>query len=404
MPLTDKEIRTFKPKDSNYKRFDSHGLHMIVTPAGGRLWRLKYAFNGKENLLALGKYPDVSLAQARERRDEARKLLAQGVDPNAAKAAEKKKGEQTFEAVTRLWLTTLRETPRNAEMILHRLEKYVFPWLGRKSIHELTGQDVLAVVRRTADRGATEMSRRLLQYIRRTLDHAVIEGLLPLNPAAGLTKALPRPVTKHHAAIITPKDVGPLMRALDGYDGSFVVACALKLLALTFVRQGELRGATWAEIDLDTAEWRIPAERMKMKRPHVVPLSRQAVGILRELHALTGPDGFVFPSIRTKARVMSENTINAGLRRLGYEKDQMTGHGFRSMASTILHEQGWPTDVIERQLAHVERDTVKAAYNHAEHLPERRKMMRAWADYLDGLKTGGRIVPIRTTAINAEPN
>lgn len=403
MPLTDKEIRSFKPKESNYKRFDSRGLFVLVTPAGGRLWRLKYSFNGKEKLLALGQYPDVSLAMARDRRDDARRLLAQGLDPGAEKERQAKAAASTFEAISREWLASFVPgmTPANAEMILDRLVKNIFPYIGRRPIHELTAQDVLAVIKRIADRGAVETARRILQYVRRVFDYAVLHGYAPFNPSVGLSRALPRPVVKHHAAITSPKAIGPLLRALDGYTGSFVVACALKLAPLLVLRPGELRHMEWQDVDMDAPdgpEIRLPAERMKMKRPHVVPLSKQAVAILESLRPLTGPDGYVFPSIRTKARPMSENSVTAALRRMGYDKTEQTGHGFRSTFSTLMHEGGWASEIIERQLAHEDRDKVRAAYSSAQHLPERRKMMQAWADFLDGLMAGGKVTPIRAKA------
>lgn len=400
MPLTDKEIRALKPKESNYKRFDSQGLFLLVTPAGGRLWRWKYRFGGREKLLALGKYPTVTLADARLRRDEARRSLANGDDPGALKKQEKTKAENTFEAVACAWLESFQAgmKPKTVGLIKSRLERNAFPAFGSKPIHEVTAQEVLGMAKRVEARGTLETARRTLQVVRRILDNAVIQGLVPYNVASGLSRALPRPQVKHYAAIVDTREIGPLLRAIDSFEGSYVVRCALKLQPLTFVRPGELRFAEWGEINLDKAEWRIPGSRMKAGRPHIVPLSRQSVKILQEVQLVSGEGRFLFPSIRTNDRPMSENTINAALRRLGYAKDEMTSHGFRSMASTVLHEQGWASDVVERQLAHVEKNRVKAAYCHAEHLPERRRMMQSWADFLDGLKSGAKVSPIRAVS------
>jgi len=271
----------------------------------------------------------------------------------------------------------------------------VIPWLVARPIGEITAPELLAVLRRIEHRGAIETTHRALQNCSQIFRYAVVTGRAERDPAADLRGAFPSARKKHHASIIDPKAIGDLLRAIDGYHGSFITQCALKIAPLVFVRPGELRRAEWAEFNLEGAEWRIPAARMKMKEQHIVPLSRQAVACLRELHALTGSGRYVFPGARTNGRPMSENTVNAALRRLGFAKDEMTGHGFRSMASTLLNEQGWHKDAVERQLAHAERDEVRAAYNYAQHLDERRRMMQAWADYLDGLKSGAEVVPIR---------
>lgn len=275
------------------------------------------------------------------------------------------------------------------------LESFAFPWIGARPISDITAPELLAVLRRVESLGKLETTQRLKRVCGQIFRYAVATGRAERDPSADLRGVLKTGKVRHRASITDPAKVGELLRAMDGFAGSLVVACALKFAPLVFVRPGELRKAEWAEFDLDAGEWRIPAERMKMRQPHLVPLSHQAVAILRELYPLTGSGRYVFPSIRSMARPMSENTITVALRRLGYTGDEMTGHGFRSMASTLLHEQGWPSDVIERQLAHAERNKVKAAYNYAEHLPQRRKMMQAWADYLDGLKGGGKVIPIK---------
>jgi len=375
----------------------------MVTPKGGKWWRFKYRFEGKEKLLSLGTYPDVSLADARERREVARKLLAQGVDPGAARKerlASAKEDALTFETVARQWYEKKRSfwTIGTAERILRRLEKDLVPPLGAKPIKQINPRQILDAVQIIEQRGCKETARRALQDCGAIFRYAFANTLIEMDPMPATRGAiLPTPVV-HHASITEPRAVGGLMRALWGYEGSPVTSAALQLAALTFVRPGELRHAEWSEIDTEAAEWRIPAHKMKMRSPHIVPLSRQVLSVLEGLRPLTGVGGYLFPSERTIERPMSENTVNAALRRLGYSKEEMTGHGFRSLASTLLNEQGWNRDAIERQLAHAERNGVRAAYNYAEFLPERRKMMQAWADYLDALREGGKVVPIFRTA------
>jgi len=409
MPLTDTAIRSAKPQAKPFKLFDGGGLHLIVTPTGGRWWRWKYRFGGKAKGLSFGVYPDVSLKSAREKRDAARKQVAAGVDPGAARKAEKlaKAGAESFEAIAREWHAKFSPgwAASHGDRILRRLENDIFPWLGKRPIAEIKAPELLAVLRRIESRGALETTHRAMQNCGQVFRYAVATGRTERDPTGDLRGALPPPKEKHHASIIEPKRVAELLRAIDSYQGFFATKCALQLAPLVFVRPGELRKAEWPEIDLDKGEWRIPAERMKMREQHIVPLSRQAVEILRELEPLTNrsmpsrPNAlcYVFPSARTRERPMSENAILAALRRMGYTKEEMTGHGFRSMASTLLHEQGWNHQVIERQLAHAERNAVSAAYNFAEHLPERRKMMQAWADYLDGLKTSANVIPLFKT-------
>ncbi|MEW5864176.1 MAG: integrase arm-type DNA-binding domain-containing protein [Pseudomonadota bacterium] len=406
MPLTDTAIRSAKPKAKTVKLFDGGGLYLEINPAGGKWWRWKYRYGGKEKRLSLGVYPDVSLKAAREKRDAARRQLIAGIDPAQARRAEKlaQAGAESFEAIAREWHAKFSPgwVASHGDRILRRLERDVFPWIGKRPIAEIKAPELLAVLRRIESRGALETAHRALQNCGQIFRYAVATGRAERDPTRDLRGALPAPKEKHHASITDPKRIGELLRAIDAYQGFFVTKCALRLAPLVFVRPGELRKAQWAEIDLDKAEWRIPAERMKMREQHIVPLSRQAVAILRELEPLTNraipskPDAprYVFPSARSRSRPMSENAVLAALRRMGYTKDEMTGHGFRSMASTLLHEQGWNHQVIERQLAHAERNAVSAAYNFAEHLPERRKMMQAWADYLDGLKASAEVIPI----------
>lgn len=406
MPLTDTALRSAKAQAKAFKLFDAGGLYLEVSPAGGRWWRWKYRYGGKEKRLSFGVYPDVSLKSARQKRDTARQQLAAGIDPGQARRAEKlaQAGAESFEAIAREWHARFSPgwVASHGDRILRRLEKDVFPWLRGRPIAEVKAPELLAVLRRIESRGAQETAHRAMQNCGQVFRYAVATGRAERDPIGDLRGALPPPKEKHHASIIEPKRIGALMRAIDAYEGFFVTKCALRLAPLVFVRPGELRKAQWGEMDLDKAEWRIPAERMKMREQHIVPLSLRAVEILRELEPLTNrgiatkPDAlrYVFPSARSRERPMSNNAVLAALRRMGYAKEEMTGHGFRSMASTLLHEQGWNHQVIERQLAHAERNAVSAAYNFAEHLPERRKMMQAWADYLDGLKAGAEVISL----------
>lgn len=391
MSLTDPAVRNAKAADKPLKLYDERGLFLLVTPAGGKWWRLKYRFGGKEKMLALGTYPEVSLKKARKSRDDARTLLRDGIDPGEKKKAEKisTSGEGTFEAVAREWLSRQGQwTEGHRRTVELRLKNYVFPWLGGKPINEIFAPEVLSVLRRQESRGALETAHRVKAICGQVFRYAIATGRAERDPSADLKGAIASPTPKRMAAITDPRQVGGLLRAIYGYEGLLPTICALKLAPLVFVRPGELRHAEWSEIDFDDAVWRIPAEKMKKRHPHVVPLSRQSIEILKELQPLTGGGNYVFPSLRTPTRPMSNNTVLTALRRMGFPKDEMSGHGFRAMASTILHEQGWPSEIIERQLAHQERNKVKAAYNHAQHLPERRRMMQAWADYLDRLVAG----------------
>jgi integrase len=404
MPLTDTKIRNAKPKDKQYKLFDSGGLFLIVSPAGGKWWRFKYRYGGKEKLVSLGTYPEVSLAKARTKRDKAREQVADGIDPGqvrkAAKAA-KSSNENTFEVIAREWHTKFSPTwtPGHAIAILRRLELNIFPWMGDRPILEIKAPEVLMALRRIEARGALESAHRVRIICGQVFRYAVATGRAEQDPTGALKGALPPRKSKHLAAITEPDKVGGLLRAIDGYQGSFVTKCALKLAPLFFVRPGELRQMEWTEIDLESAEWKIPAEKMKTGHPHLVPLARQAVDILKGIEPLTGGGRYVFPSPRTPKRPMSNNGVLSALRRMGFEKDEMSGHGFRAMARTILDEvlQVRP-DFIEHQLAHAVRDPLGRAYNRTTHLPERRRMMQTWADYLDGLKAGAKVIPIKKKA------
>lgn len=395
--LTNISIRNAKPTTKQYKLFDEKGLFLLVHPSGGKRWRLKYRFQGKEKLLALGTYPEVSLADARARRDDARKLLAQGQDPGQMAKDQTIKPE-TFEEVAREWFAKVHPslTPSYAADVERRFERDIFPHLGSRPLKDITPSELLEVLRRLESKGIIETAHRMCQKVGQLYRYAIASGLASHNIAADLRGALTTRTQSHHATLTKPKDISGLLGAMDEYSGSVITQYALRLSALTFVRPGELRRAEWSEIDLEASEWRIPAEKMKRRRQHIVPLSQQAAEVFKALQPLTGSGRYVFPSMRTKDRPMSENTVNAALRRMGYSKEEMTSHGFRAMASTRLNEMGWAPDVIERQLAHVERSKVRAAYNHAEHLPERRKMMQAWADYLDSLQAGAKVVPIHS--------
>ena len=400
-PLSDLQISRAKAQERQTTLFDGGGLFVLISPTGGKLWRFKYRFNGKSKLLSLGSYPYVSLADARAKREVYRKLLAHGIDPGEAKKAEQADkiaaAGSTFEAVARDWHRRFKSqwSAGHAEQIMKRLEQDVFPWLGTRPIGEIKAPELLTVLRRIEVR-SLETAFRVKTACGQVFRYAVAEGRAERDPVADLRGALPPVKYKNFAAPTNPKEVAPLLRAIDGFQGSFVVKCAMQLAPLLFVRPGELRHAEWAEIDLEAAEWNIPAAKMKMGVPHLVPLPRQAVEILETLHPLTGHGKYVFPCSRSLQRCMSENSVNAGLRRLGFEKSEITGHGFRAMARTILDEvlQVRP-ELIEHQLAHQVRDPLGRAYNRTTHLPERRKMMQTWADYLDGLKSGAKVLPLK---------
>jgi len=387
MPLTNTAIRSAKPQSKPFKLSDGGGLFLLVQPNGSKWWRYKYRFGGKEKLLALGSYPEVSLAEVRELHYKARKALAAGIDPGEKKKEAKQKlrskVESDFETVAREYHEQhLHEwNPRYARDVINRLETHLFPKFGKKPIADITSLDVLDALRVIEKAGALDMAQRMMQTCAQVFRYAVTTGRVERNPVTDLRGALKAPVRKHHA-YLDANQLPEYLKKLEAYQGEPQTKLALRFLLLTFVRTTELRGALWKEISFENADWRIPAERMKMKDPHIVPLSRQAIAVLKELQKLTGHREHVFPNQNNPKTFMSENTMLYALYRMGYHS-RTTGHGFRATASTILNEHGFQPDLIERQLAHCERNKVRAAYNHAQYLPERRKMMQWWADYLD---------------------
>ena len=403
-PLSPSAVINAKAKAEPYTLTDGRGMFLLVNPDGSRWWRFRYYRPGtkKRNTLSLGTFPDVSLKQARERREDARKLVADGIDPGDKRKAEAHAGAETFEAVAREWFAKFsgQWVEDHGNRILRRLERDVFPWIGRKPVASVTAPDILAVLRRIDDRGARETAHRARTNIGQVIRYAIATGRAERDPTGDLRGAIPPPTEHNHAAIIETDRVGELLRAIDAYDGHFPTRCALQLAPLVFVRPGELRQAEWAEIDLDAAQWNLPAHKMKTREPHIVPLASQAVAILRELYPLTGAGRYVFPGGRSPKRPMSNNATNAALRRMGFDKDTMTTHGFRAMARTILDEGlHFRPDYIEHQLAHAVKDANGRAYNRTSFLPERRKMMQAWADYLDTLRDETRkVVPIKSKA------
>ena len=403
MPLTDTACKNAKcPADKARARFtDAGGMYLEVVPSGGKHWRWKYRFGGKEKRLALGTYPQVSLAIARRARDDARLLLKSGTDPVAAKQDLKRVAkvslETTFEPVARAWHEHWKssKSPRHAEYVLRRLEADVFPEIGKRPIADLTAPILLAVAKKIETRGAVDIAKRAWQTCGQVFRYAVANGLLERNPATDVkpSDAL-KPRIKTHYARLDAKEMPELLRKIEAYKGTPATRLSMKLMALTFVRTGELIAAHWDEFDLEAAQWRIPKERMKMKAPHIVPLSTQAVEVLATIHELRGLSGLLFPGERDHDKPMSNNTILSALKRMGYA-GRMTGHGFRGVASTILHELGHRHDIIELQLAHQERNEVSAAYNFATYLPQRREMMQEWADHLDQMRRGAKIIPLR---------
>lgn len=395
MPLTNAAIKAAQPQAKPYKLADEKGMYLEVAPSGGKWWRLKYRFEGKEKRISLGTYPDVGLKEAREKREDARRLLAAGIDPGESRKAQKAAGTgdslNSFEVVAREWFSRQRPTwvDSHADKILSRLERDLFPWLGKRPIAGITAPELLTTLRRIEERGAVETAHRALQNCGQIFRYAIVTGRAERDPTPALRGALQPVKEAHYPAVTDPKKIGDLLRAMDDYEGTLVTKCALRLAPLVFVRPGELRKAEWSEIDLDSAQWNIPAARMKMREPHLVPLSTQSIAILRELYALTGRGRYVFPSARTGDRPMSDNAILSALRRMGIAKEEMTGHGFRAMARTVLDEVlHVRPDYIEHQLAHSVRDPNGRAYNRTAHLAERTKMMQMWADYLDDLKDG----------------
>ncbi len=401
MALNETKLRNLRPRAKAYRVSDTGWLCIEVNPNGSKLWRWRYRYLGKESMVSMGAYPHVSLADARRKRDEARALLGSGVNPaahvRAQKAAMVDRAANSFGAIAAEWFeqNAHRLTPGTLKRDRRIVERDLAPLIGNTPVSELKAGALLAALKRIQSRGALETAHRARSMTSKFFRYAIATGRAEQNPAANLVGALPAPNKKHFAAITEPQQVGELLRAIYGYSGQPATAAALKLAALTFVRPGELRGARWADIDLDAAEWRYTAT--KTKTPHIVPLSAQAVEILRELFPLTGRGEYVFPGVRSMRRPMSENTLNAALRRLGFDSSTMTGHGFRAMARTILDEQmGFRPDYIEHQLAHAVRDPNGRAYNRTSYLAERRKMMSSWADHLDGLRAdASKVVSIK---------
>jgi integrase len=397
--LKDVAVRNAKPSTKPRKLSDGGGLHVLIQPTGSKLWRLAYRFTGKQKTLALGSYPVVSLEEARRRRDEAKQLLARSIDPSVQRKAVKLSGEDnSFRAVADEVIAKLEREGR-AQVTLTKkrwLLDFAYPTLGDRPVAEITARDLLALLREIEGRGLYETARRLRSTCGMVFRYAIATGRAERDPSMDLRGALTAPQVNHRATIVDPKSIGALLRAIDGFDGQPTTRAALRLAAYVFVRPGELRNAEWDEFDLDSKLWSIPAEKMKMRRPHRVPLARQSVAILKELREITGNGRWLFPSVRTFTRPISENTLNAALRRLGYGSEEMCIHGFRSMASSRLNEMGrWNPDAIERQLAHQEANAVRRAYTHrAEFWTERVQMMQVWADYLDGLREGGEVVPL----------
>ena len=405
-PLTDTAIRKAKPGPVAIKLRDGKGLYVLLTPDGARQWRWDYRrpITGKRNTLSLGRYPKIGLEDARKLRSDSRTLLESGIDPGEARKASKAAGVEraanSFEVVAREWLGKRTWVDSYRVKVLAWMDNDVFPWIGIRPIAELTAPEFLKMARRIEERGAIESAHRILQNCGQVMRYAIATGRADRNPVTDLRGALTSPKERHHAAITEPAALGGLLRAIDGYNGDPTTRAALKLAPLVFVRPGELRHAEWSEIDLDKAEWNIPAEKMKMRQPHLVPLCDQAVAILGELHALTGRGQYVFPGGRSPRRPMSNNALTAALRRMGYDGDTMTAHGFRASARTLLDEGlGFRPDYIEHQLAHAVRDPNGRAYNRTAHLPERRKMMQAWADYLDALRDNTNVLPFKARAV-----
>ncbi len=400
MSLSDTQCRNAKPKERDYRLKDEKGLTLLIKSTGGKWWRLDYTFVGKRKTLSMGTYPDTSLKMAREKRDETRQMIAKGIDPSAnrkaAKAVQTGDVPNSFKLITLEWLAKKKSewVEGYYSKVEARMKNDILPWLGDKPITEIKAVDILSPLRRIEERGAIETANRAREVISQIFRYAIATGRAERNPAPDLIGALARPQERHMAAITEPAQVGSLLRQIDGYSGTFIVRCALQLAPLVFVRPGELRKAQWKDINLDTAEWRFKAS--KTGHDHLVPLSRQAVEILKTIHPLTGHGLYVFPSARADERPMSDNAILSAFRRMGVDKEEMSGHGFRAMARTLLSEKlRYPDAIIEHQLAHQVRDVHGKAYNRTSFLDDRKIMMQDWANYLDNLKIGKDVAPIR---------
>ena len=400
MALSDTEIRKAKAKGNAYRMSDGGGLYLFVTAPGGKLWRWKYRFEGREKLMSFGSYPDVSLSLARERHVEARKLLASGTDPMAERKAEKAAAENSFQSIARAWWEHWQDGKnlRHAVQVKRRIEADILPYLGARPIAAIEAPELVAMTKAIERRGARDIAKRALETTGQIFRYAIAHGYARHNPASEIRPGdILKSTRKVNYARVDARELPNLLRSTEVYQGTHVTRLALKLMALTFVRTSELIGARWAEFDLEACRWDIPAERMKMRTPHIVPLARQALDVLDTLRTLTGQSEWLFPGDRNARKSMSNNTILKALERMGY-KGRMTGHGFRGLASTVLHEQGFNHEHIELQLAHAPRNAVSAAYNHALYLEPRAKMMQEWADYLEQTQRGGKVLPFRGSA------
>jgi len=400
--LTDTRIKTAKSQEKLYKLTDERGLHLSVYPNGSKLWQMRYRIEGKERTASLGKYPEISLAEAREKRDQMRKLIANDIDPvqsqKAAKEAKKLSQAHSFEAVARTWFEGWKaaRSPRHAEYVIRRLEADVFPIIGSRPVSEIQAPELVKMMKAIQRRGALDIAKRCYQMTGQVFRYAIAHGIAERNPAGDIKPSDILPSRrKTNYARVDAKELPSLLRAIEAYQGTPVTRLAMKLMTLTFIRTKELIGARWEEFDLQAGQWRIPAERMKMRTEHIVPLSLQAIQILQILHSITGKSELLFPGERNHGKPMSNNTILKALERMGY-KGRMTGHGFRGVASTILHEQGFDPTHIDLQLAHQERNAVSAAYNHATYLKQRAKMMQWWGNYLDQ-QQAGNVIQFKTS-------
>ena len=397
--LTDTEVRKSKPTDKAYRLTDGKGLFLFITPTGGRLWRFKYRYDGKQKLMALGQYPDVPLVLARERHAAARKLLATGVDPmaqrKAEKTARKATDENSFQTIAGLWIEhwCVGKSRQHVDATRRRIEANIFPLLGARPITEIEAPELVTMVKSIEGRGVGDLAKRALETTGQIFRFGIAHGYTRCNPAAEFKPSdILRPTKKTNLDRIDVKELPALLRAIEVYQGTHITRLAIKLLALTFVRTTELIGARWEEFDLEARRWNVPASRMKMKTPHIVALSSQAIEVLELLRSLARSDELLFPGDRNPDKPMSNNTILLALKRMGYQ-GRMTGHGFRGLASTILHEQGYNHEHIELQLAHAPRNAVSAAYNHALYLQPRARMMQDWADFLERTQRGGKVLP-----------
>ena len=401
--LTDTEIRKSRPRSDSYRLTDCRGLYLLITPAGGKLWRWKYRFDGKEKLMSLGQYPEVTLAHARERHIETRRLLAAGMDPmakrKAEKTARKASAENSFQTIAALWLEHWRvgKSPRYAETVRRRIEADILPCLGIRPVAEIEAPELVVMVK-VIEQRAPDLAKRALETVGQVFRYAIAHGYAKRNPASEIRPSdILKSTRKVNYARIDARELSNLLKTIEVYQGTHVTRLAMKLMAFTFVRTSELIGAKWAEFDLEAARWDIPAERTKMRTPHIVPMARQALEVLDTLRTLTGQSEWLFPGDRNASKPMSNNTILKALERMGY-KGRMTGHGFRGLASTILHEQGYAHEHIELQLAHAPRNAVSAAYNHALYLEPRARMMQDWADFLEQTQRGGKVLAFRGSA------